>query len=537
MRVEIDLESCAARYAAECRPHRVGAKTLYLSQNAAPIDSVDELRDAEYAQAVELDPLRRTIRFGRDYLGHFPLLYACTAKTLCLSDDLGWILGVLKSEGVRLALSEEAIALYLAMGYVPAGMTIYREVVACEAHSLYRWRRGRVEKTSTFVPVEADAGCGLPELRSAIEADVARWAAGAPEIDVWCSGGLDSSIMACVFNADGRQAELLTIGYGRDIHETLGDGERSFAYSVADHCGARIREVELSARAFERSHERFAATHPIPVIDSCVPPKYALADASRGFVITGEGSDPLFGGPKNNTMIFAQSKGPAVNLGWHYAMSHARAFPLLGRLLRRGSALSQYVVDEMNGLLGRYPGELIRRLFYINTHVKAASLIFGESYYALRRRAGAVRHPYAGLAVYRAAFALEDRLKYSYPRDKLALHELYAGRLPRRIVERKKSGTVLPLRVYLRTFDPRKFDFAPLRESGLFAEVWLEHLVETRETQEDIRPLYGLLTLSEWLKAAAAVPAAKPSREAADTLHDGAAEPRGTRVRSTTYAA
>lgn len=537
MRVEVDLERFAVRQALGCKLHRVRARTLYLSHSLAAIDSVDALSKAEYGQAVEVDFARRVVRFGRDYLGHFPLLYACTAKTLCISDDLAWILGALKSQGARLTISDEAVALFLAMGYVPAGLSLFKEVVACEAHTLYRWRRGKLEKTSTFVPVDVDAACGLPELKAAIETEVARWSAAAPQIDVWCSGGIDSSIMACLFNSEGRQAELLTLGYGKDIHETLGDGERSYAYAVADHCGARIREVELSAAAFERAHERFVATHATPVIDSCVPPKYALADGSRGLVITGEGSDPLFGGPKNNTMIFAQSKGPKVDLGWHYAMSHARAFPLLGKLLRRGSELSHYVVEQMNAMLGRYPGELIRRLFYVNTHVKAASLIFGESYYASRHAAATVRHPYAGLGVYRTAFALEDRLKYSYPRDKLALHELYAARLPRVVAQRRKSGTVLPLRVYLGKLDPRKFDLAPLAESGVFSESWVTHLVETRDKLEDVRPLYGLVTLSEWLKACAAVQAAKPYGEAADTLHDGGGGVTRDSVGSTTYAA
>jgi asparagine synthase (glutamine-hydrolysing) len=531
MRVKIDLETFAATHDGACRSSAAGIKTLIMSAGLE-LGSVDELAQAEYGQAVEVDVRERVVRFGRDYLGHCPLLYACTAEALYIGDDLAWIVAMLRRASLRLTLSEQAIALYLSMGYVPAGRTIFNEVVACEPHAVYRWRRGSIDKTSTFVPVEVDASCGLPDLEKAIEAEVERWARSADEIDVWCSGGIDSSIMACLFNAGGRRAQLLTFGYGRDIHEQHGDGERSFAYEVARQCGAPIREIALTAPSFQSAHERFVSAHHMPVIDTCVPPKYALAQASRGLVITGEGSDPLFGGPKNNAMMFAENKGASVNLGLHYARLHDRAFSLLGPLMRRGTALSDYVVEYMNGLLGRYPGDLVRRLFYVNTHIKAASLIFTESYYACRENGVAARHPYAALQVYRTAFALEDRFKYRYPNGKLALHALYASRLPPSIVNRRKSGTVVPLSFYLRGFAAGKFDLAPLREAGLFDERFIGELVDLRDRQADPMLLYALVTLSEWLKHCSSVAPASEDPFQPVRKH-GAVKPRAATVEET----
>jgi asparagine synthase (glutamine-hydrolysing) len=499
MRVEIDLTTLQATHDEACRVVPRERRTLYVSAGLEHLKDISGLAEAEYGHGVELDAERRTVRFGRDYLGHFPLLYACAERALFVSDDVSWIVGRLRAGGTRPTLSEEALALYFAMGYVPAGRSLYREVVACEGQAIYEWRRGRITKTSFFRPVDPDPRRGLADLGEAIESEVRRWAAASDEIDVWCSGGIDSSIMACAFNAEGRHSELLTVGYGRDIHDNLGEGEKPYAYDVAAQCGAPIREIALTAASFERAHERFVATHHMPVIDTCVPPKYALADASRRFVITGEGSDPLFGGPKNNAMVYAQSADPAANLGWHYAMAHERWFGNLARLMRHGAELADYVVDYLNGLFARYPGDLIRKLFYINTHVKAASLIFTESYYACRARGIAVRHPYSGLGVYRAAFSLEDRFKYRYPKSKLALHELYAGGLPESIVKRKKSGTVIPLRFYLCNFARRKFDFTPLLDTGLFNERFFRRIEKEWKQQDKHRSPYALLTLSEWL--------------------------------------
>lgn len=513
MRFEVDFTSFLVKNAYGCEARAAGERTLYVSPGLRRVDKAEDLADCDYGQLVEVDTQQRVVRFGRDYLGHFPLLYAGTEDSLYVSDELSWIIEMLRAAKARLTLSEEAIALYFAMGYVPAGMTIYREIVACEAHALYQWRRGKIHKTSTFAPVEIDPARGLPDLARALEQEVARFAALSSDIDVWCSGGLDSSIMAWAFNTNGRRAELLTVGYGQKIHDNLGDGERSYAYDVARQCAAPIREIALDEKGFERAHERFVATHPGPVIDTCVPPKYALAEASRKLVITGEGSDPLFGGPKNNVMMFAHARAPAVNLGWHYAVSHNRSFDALGKLMCRGAELADYVVEYVNGLLARYPGDLIRRLFYVNTHIKAASLIFTESYYACREKGVEVRHPYAGLGVYRAAFALEDHFKYRFPRNKLALHDLYAERLPASVVNRKKSGPLIPLSLYLADFAAHKFDLAPLLESGLFIEEFIDRVMEDRGRRDKGPSPYGLLTLSEWLRRRPqARPAAGPKQ-------------------------
>jgi hypothetical protein len=102
--------------------------------------------------------------------------------------------------------------------------------------------------------------------------------------------------------------------------------------------------------------------------------------------------------------------------------------------------------------------------------------------------------------VYRAAFALEDRFKFRFPRNKLALHDLYAERLPASIVNRKKSGPLIPLSLYLADFAAHKFDLAPLLESGLFVEESMDRVMEHRGRRDKGPAPYGLLTLSEWLR-------------------------------------
>jgi asparagine synthetase B (glutamine-hydrolysing) len=499
MYLHVDLNTFSvSQEGLEVRRIPDNGRVLYTSAGLS-IGGVKELRGAEYGHAIEVDAAARTIKFGRDYLGHFPLIYATAGNCFCISNDMGHVVKVLRGAGIKPRLAAEALALYFTMGYIPNALTVYREISMCEGQSIYQWRNGTVSRESLFEPVEVRKDRGLADLEAAIEEDVRKWAAANPVIDVWCSGGLDSSIMAQRFNDDGRKASLLTLGYGEQIHTRYGDGERSFAYEVALACNAPIRDVTLDSPGFEAAHAAFVATHHMPVIDTCVPAKYALAGASRKFVITGEGSDPLFAGPKNNLMLYARLRNPALPLGWLYAIAHGRFATKLDEIFEDGNELSRFVTDYLGSLFDRYPGDLLRKLFYLNIHVKAASLIFTESYYACGSGRIPARHPYSALNVYRTAFELEDQHKYRYPKDKLALKAIYGDRIPASITNRRKSGTMIPLIHYLNDMAPGRGDLSALRESGLFKEDLLDRMSVLSACESSPLMVHALYTLNEWL--------------------------------------
>ena len=500
--IEIELASFTVRqHGFEVRP--LDAASLYHSPGMPDMRRMEDLRDIDYVQFVIVDKTQRNIRFGRDYLGHYPLGYALDERYLRISDCHDWLFRALSGAGRRLQLSETALALYFTMGFIPHGLSLYRDIVNCEATGYYEWHAARtdaVRRVDLFEPVtisESDciAGIGL-----AIESEVRHIRSSGKRIDVWCSGGLDSSIMAMLFNAGGRQADLLTLSYGADVHASLGDGERRFVREVGRFTGASIRDVDLSPSRFEALHEVFVMHHPGPVIDFPLVPKYALARATHELAVTGEAGDTFFGGTKNAAIAYAVHKQPAVSLGEHYATAHHRFFSHLPDIFRNGQALRQFAIDHCNRLVQRYPGDVQRKLFYLNAHEKLASMIFAQSYVPSQLYGKQVCHPMASLGVYRAAFAVPDHRKFSYPASKIALHELYGARLPPLIVRRRKSGTQLPLQHYLRLFDRSKFNFSLLADTGLFREELLERLAAPdRLDQFSPMFLYAFVTLNLWL--------------------------------------
>jgi asparagine synthase (glutamine-hydrolysing) len=478
-----------------------GPRRFYLSSALPGLRAIEQLAESEFAQAIEVDAAARGVTFGRDYLGQYPLSYACGRKRLYVGDDVTALVDALRAEGIEPSLSPEALALYFSAGYVPHGMSVYREIVNCESTCLYRWEKGAVRKISLFEPVEEDESFPLAALGEAIEREVDACARMSDAIDVWCSGGLDSSIMAHLFNTGGRKAGLLTLSFGDEIRREQGEGERPYALEMSRAAGVRLRDVELSPELFSEMFSLFVRTFNAPVIDLPPAPKFALARASRGLVITGEGGDNLFGGPKNNHMLYAHAHDPSANLGWLLALAHQRFAPELGEILEHGDELKHYVAEYFDRQLASYPGDLVRKLFYINTLFKPSSMIFAQSYYPGRAFGLTFRHPLFALGVYKAAFTLPDSKKYSYPVTKLALTGLYGDRLPKTIVKRKKSGTQIPLIHYVGSMSPGGIDVDVLENSGLFKGEFLQRMASGIETAEALSQLqYGVMTLNEWLR-------------------------------------
>jgi asparagine synthase (glutamine-hydrolysing) len=395
-------------------------------------------------------------------------------------------------------LSAQALALYFTTGYVPQGFTLYEEIVSCENASKYIYRNGRVIKEKLFEPVEVDQAVGLGDLRYSIEQEVAAIKSGHELIDVWCSGGLDSAIMVHCFN-EGHQnpTGILTLGYDSKVRESFGDGELRFVQDLAAYYKVDFQRIDLTEARYNAAYQQMVSAHISPVVDIVAPPKYALASATREMAITGEGGDPLFSGVKNNMVLYALKKNSTLSFGEIYALAHQRLFHELGNVLEDGTNLIDFVIEYFNKQYSLFPGDTNRRLFYLNTFLKQGGMIFPKNYYAAKRNGIAVRHPLTALNVYRTAFSLSDDQKYIYPKGKLALISLYKDSLPKSVIERKKSGTRLPLDFYLDIIMKGNEGFDFLQNTGMFNAEYIGSIANKRESSPLL--LYGLQVLNDWL--------------------------------------
>jgi len=482
---------------------RAGDTQFYTSEGAPSLSSIRDLAHLEYIQAVEINVRDRKVSFGRDYLGFYPLLYGETDSALFISDELSEVVEWLHRQGVSITVSPESVALYFTMGYVPQGCTLLNEVMACENASIYHLEGGKVRCEDIFRPIEVDSQVTVDEVGRQIEAAVDHIAAGFNSFDIWCSGGLDSSIMASSFSRRKLDARLLTMSYDPEVAQMYGEGELPYAYDVQNYTSLPLDKMVYTKELYATTYTQMVKGHICPVIDMVVPPKYALASASKRTVITGEGGDPIFSGVKNNKVLYMQQNMPDMRLGEIYAIAHNRIYNDLPFLLKDGQELKQFVIQKMDSYLEKYPGDLMRKMFYINTMEKQGGMIFPKNYYAAKRYGKISRHPLTALDVYEIAFKLRDDKKYAFPAGKLSLIEYYRDQLPDSIINRKKSGTRLPLAAYFGHVLKQYNQIDELINLGIFDEQRLTQFVNKPQNEmsgSDLLLLYSLITLNYWLK-------------------------------------
>jgi len=498
MWLEIELDFFKVQYHGFVEKKCV-TNVLYVSPGLENLSSVRGLIESEQGLAIEINMSHRHIIFGRDYLGQYPLLFMHIENKLFLTDDILHVDWWVKKHNVKLTLSEQALALYFSLGYVPQGMTLFDELKSCKNVTLYHCKDNKITEENVFVPIEEIDDYSIDEVGHCIAEEVSKLTDIHKYFDVWCSGGIDSSVMAHCFNRHGNTAGLLTLGYDKDIRDEFGDGEIQYAKEMSNYCQSRLRYAQISSDNFMSLYGQFTEGHIGPVIDTCVIAKYALAQATRRTAITGEGGDPVFGGVKNTKVLFAHDQHPQLALGWIYAYAHSRFFNKLNDIFLHGSELTDYVVEYLEKRIAYYPGELLRKLFYLNTIEKQGGMIFPQSYYPAKRYGVSVYHPLTHLNVYKSAFRLKDDKRYIYPDGKLVLRNLFRDKIPECIIKRKKSGTIIPMKNFVQDMPANYCDFTELKSSGYFSDKILEQLNMNNEKESKLL-IYGLITLNKWLE-------------------------------------
>jgi asparagine synthase (glutamine-hydrolysing) len=243
------------------------------------------------------DARRRTLLLARDRVGKKPLYYTVTPRgTLVFGSELK---SLLQHPDVRREISDEAVDAYLALGYVPDPLCIFRDIQKLPPGHLLTWRQKRVSVREYWDFVyEAEEPRTDGEYREELLAALAdavrvRLVADVP-LGAFLSGGIDSStIVALMAQHSGKPVKTFSIGFREDSHNEL-------------------ESARLIARRFGTDHHEFIVTPQVcqsvdelvwhfdePFADSSAIPTYAVAKLAREHVtvvLSGDGGDELFAG-------------------------------------------------------------------------------------------------------------------------------------------------------------------------------------------------------------------------------------------------
>jgi asparagine synthase (glutamine-hydrolysing) len=401
---------------------------------------------------------------ARDRLGIKPLYLAEPGGELAFSSEIRPLLEL----GADDADDPDALAAYLALGYVPApatGLAGVRRLAP--GHVLVR--EGGVSRERPYARLDArapgDLEATLAEaVRLHLRSDV--------PFAVLLSGGLDSSLIAALAAAEvDEPLRTFTVGFAdADLDE------RAYARTVAEAVGSRHEELVVETRVAADLPE-IAARLEQPLADPAAIPLWYLCRAVAGEVkvaLAGDGGDEVFGGYSRYAWDAKAARIgrllPAAALARMLArLPQGAGRKNVGRravkLLRHASKpeAERYfswfaLVDDASAV------RVFERLFAAAPpglsalgrlqHVDLASFLADDLMLKADKLSMAhsleLRVPFLDHRAVEAGLGLPDREKVRGVRTKVAIRRLVEDRLPRAVARRPKQGFDPPVDRWLR---------------------------------------------------------------------------------------
>lgn len=239
-----------------------------------------------------------TVVLARDHFGIKPLFYTVTDEGLFFASEIKAILAALgRSPAVRRASIQE----YLLFRYVAGEHTFFQGIYRLPPGHAAVWQDGRLTITSfwSLPPAGSSRASSLAEdadrLETLLDRSVESQLMSEVPLGTFCSGGLDSGLVtAYAVRHTPHRLKTFSVGFrNRDWDESALAAETAGRFST-DH-----RSLILEPGDFEALLARVIWHHDEPLSHPNSVPIYLLSQFAREevtVVLTGEGSDEVFGG-------------------------------------------------------------------------------------------------------------------------------------------------------------------------------------------------------------------------------------------------
>jgi len=242
------------------------------------------------------DEKEEVLMLARDRLGKKPLLYYYKNGIFCFSSEFSSLLasGLIDKE-----IDPKAINYYLTFGYIPAPMTIYKNVYKLPPAHILIFKNGQVnikrywnlDYAKKIEISEEEAASEV--LRLLKEAVKIRLQSDVP-LGAFLSGGIDSStIVALMSQLTGERVKTFSIGFDDKDYSEL-----KYANKVADTFNTEHHEFVVKPNVIEILPV-LIDHYGEPYADSSAIPTYYVSRQTKQHVtvaLNGDGGDEVFAG-------------------------------------------------------------------------------------------------------------------------------------------------------------------------------------------------------------------------------------------------
>lgn len=433
------------------------------------------------------DASARRLLLARDRLGIKPLAWAETGAGLAFASESK---ALFAAGLVEPSIDPGAIDALFRFGYVVSPRTAFLGVRhLLPAHRLVRDPDGvRVERwwDGPFDGGAEDRStrAWVDGLRERLE-DAVRVHLRADEpVAAWLSGGLDSSVTTALAAAEvDPPLHVYTLGFADPVYDETAGG------TLADHAGAEleVHRTVLDDGALE-AYPRVLWHYESPTTTMVEVPRWILAKATAArhrVVLTGEGSDEIFGGywwyrlhrwtrplarlPRALRRALLVGPLSPRRRPWGAGAVLAPASPPLERFVALTGPRERETRDRLfapdfrtaveraledgpqaeDALTGPVPSGSFERLQHVDLATRLPDYIELKLDRTSMAHGVEARVPFLDTEVVEYVAGMPTRLKLRGRTEKWALRKAAAGRIPEEIRRRRKRGLAAPFRRWL----------------------------------------------------------------------------------------
>lgn len=498
------------------------------------------------------DEREKKLVLGRDRMGKKPLFYQAGGDIIFGSE----IKALLQHPAVKRELSLEALNLYLTYEYVPQPLTIYKDIFKLPAGSFLVWQDGDFQITKFWeidfrrIRRTFSEGEYLAEFDRLLDDAVRLRLVSDVPLGVFLSGGIDSSTIAYYAQKNSsRKVKTFSIGF---IDPSFDESE--YSRLAAEQLGSEHYQQKFTEQEVLNLLPSVVKLQDEPLGDASLFPTHLLAKFTRQYVtvaLAGDGGDELLYGYPTFQMhklseyyfklprflrqhvfhkIIQNLPTSFNNLTFDYGLKRFDAsteypdwqrdlvwigsFTLQDKaLLLREEVLRQINLKKTFQPLEKYLHEVAGEVFldkasylYLKTYLLDDILVKTDraSMYASLE----ARNPFLDYRVVDLLTSLPPNLKMRGLQPKYLLKKLMAGRLPDKIINRKKKGFGMPVAKWLlgelrNLVRENILDERFINEQGLFDYEYLKMLWQQHESRkkDNRKQLWTLLMFQLWYKA------------------------------------
>ena len=443
-------------------------------------DGVRELRGMFAFLIWDAD--QRVLFGARDWFGIKPLFV--------MEDDRGVFFASEKKALLELGGAEDAeldtrsLQHYLTLQYVPEPATLHRRIRRVESGMSFTVRPGGPIVTRRYFrptfPIRKvdDQQALYAEVREVLEDSVAKHMRADVTVGSFLSGGIDSTAIAALAKRHNPRLVTFTTGFARP-----GYSEIDVAAKSAEALGVQHVVKVVTAQDMMDTLPLIVWYLDDPVADPALVPLYFVAREARKYVkvvLSGEGADELFGGYniyREPLSLRALTLLPAPVRGGLGLLSRRLPPGMRGKdLLRRGAIPLEdryygnariFRDDELDFLATRDPGVSFRdvtrpiyaecaeyddvtRMQYVDLYTWLRGDILVKADKMTMANSLELRVPFLDTEVFRVASTLPVGQRVTRETTKLALRRALHEVVPAHVVDRRKLGFPVPIRLWLK---------------------------------------------------------------------------------------